>query len=84
MLPLVLARATRSGARRPAQPRVAVLIVALVVVAPWVVRNHVQVGCFAITTDARALWKANNVNTYATLAAGSGSTTSRRSPARRG
>src|SRR5262249_38748822 len=30
----------------------------------------VQVGCFAITTDGRALWKANNVNTYATLAAG--------------
>ena len=27
---------------------------------PWVVRNEVSVGCFTITTDARALWKANN------------------------
>jgi dolichyl-phosphate-mannose-protein mannosyltransferase len=47
-----------------------VLVAAAVVVAPWVIRNDVQVGCFAITTDGRALWKANNVNTYATLAAG--------------
>ena len=39
-------------------------------VAPWAVRNKVQVGCFAITTDARALWKANNANTYDVLAAG--------------
>ena len=37
---------------------------------PWVVRNRVQVGCFAITTDAHALWKANNINTYKTLADG--------------
>jgi len=28
------------------------------------------VGCVAITTDARALWKANNVNTYRTLTHG--------------
>ena len=34
---------------------------------PWVVRNKVSVGCWAVTTDARALWKANNVNTYETL-----------------
>ena len=34
------------------------------------VRNKVQVGCFAITTDARALWKANNENTYDVLARG--------------
>jgi 4-amino-4-deoxy-L-arabinose transferase-like glycosyltransferase len=37
---------------------------------PWAVRNRVQVGCFTLTTDTRALWKANNVNTYETLAAG--------------
>jgi hypothetical protein len=37
---------------------------------PWVVRNKVSVGCWAVTTDARALWKANNVNTYATLSRG--------------
>jgi hypothetical protein len=37
---------------------------------PWVVRNKVEVGCFALTTDGRALWKANNEQTYATVAAG--------------
>jgi len=37
---------------------------------PWVVRNRVSVGCFAITTDARALWKANNAATYGVLARG--------------
>jgi hypothetical protein len=41
--------------------------VAALVVTPWVVRNKVQVGCYAITTDARALWKANNTNTRAVL-----------------
>jgi hypothetical protein len=33
-------------------------------------RNRVSVGCFAITTDSRALWKANNLNTYDVLAGG--------------
>jgi len=41
--------------------------VAALVVAPWVARNKVQVGCYAITTDARALWKANNPNTREVL-----------------
>ena len=41
--------------------------IAALVVAPWVARNKVQVGCYAITTDARALWKANNPNTRAVL-----------------
>jgi Dolichyl-phosphate-mannose-protein mannosyltransferase len=47
----------------------AVLVVgmAAVIVAPWVVRNKVQVGCYAITTDSRALWKANNENTRGVL-----------------
>jgi hypothetical protein len=49
---------------------VALLGAAAVTVAPWVIRNRIEVGCFAITTDAHALWKANNINTYATLAAG--------------
>jgi 4-amino-4-deoxy-L-arabinose transferase-like glycosyltransferase len=40
---------------------------AAVVVAPWVVRNKVEVGCYAITTDSRALWKANNENTREVL-----------------
>jgi 4-amino-4-deoxy-L-arabinose transferase-like glycosyltransferase len=47
-----------------------VLVAAAVVLAPWVIRNRVEVGCFAITTDARALWKANNLGTYAVLARG--------------
>jgi hypothetical protein len=48
----------------------AVLAAAAVIVAPWVVRNRVQVGCFTLTTDARALWKANNLQTYDLLASG--------------
>jgi 4-amino-4-deoxy-L-arabinose transferase-like glycosyltransferase len=49
---------------------VAVLAAAAIAVAPWVIRNRVQVGCFALTTDARALWKANNAQTYDLLAQG--------------
>ena len=48
------------------EPAVA-LAVAAFVVLPWVVRNEANVGCAAITTDARALWKANNANTLETL-----------------
>ncbi len=43
---------------------------AALILAPWVVRNRVSVGCFAVTTDSRALWKANNLNTYDVLARG--------------
>jgi len=43
---------------------------AALLVVPWVARNKASVGCWAVTTDARALWKANNVNTYDTLKAG--------------
>ena len=53
--------------RRALGAAVALLAAAAVVVAPWVVRNEAQVGCFALTTDARALWKANNANTYVVL-----------------
>jgi 4-amino-4-deoxy-L-arabinose transferase-like glycosyltransferase len=48
----------------------ALLAGAALLVIPWVVRNKVSVGCWAVTTDARALWKANNVNTYDTLRGG--------------
>jgi hypothetical protein len=48
----------------------AVIAAAAVIVAPWVVRNRVEVGCLALTTDARALWKANNLQTYELLADG--------------
>jgi 4-amino-4-deoxy-L-arabinose transferase-like glycosyltransferase len=41
--------------------------VAALVVAPWVARNKIEVGCYAITTDSRALWKANNANTREVL-----------------
>ena len=43
---------------------------AAVAVAPWIVRNKVQLGCWAITTDGRALWKANNLQTYGLLTSG--------------
>jgi 4-amino-4-deoxy-L-arabinose transferase-like glycosyltransferase len=49
---------------------VALIAAAAVTVAPWVVRNRVQVGCFALTTDGRALWKANNLQTYGLLTHG--------------
>jgi hypothetical protein len=48
----------------------AVVVVAGLVVTPWVVRNKIEVGCFALTTDGRALWKANNSQTYDLLAQG--------------
>lgn len=47
-----------------------VLACTMLALMPWLVRNKVQVGCWAITTDARALWKANNLNTYHVLANG--------------
>jgi hypothetical protein len=48
----------------------AVIGVCALTLVPWTTRNALQVGCFTLTTDARALWKANNLNTYSTLAAG--------------
>jgi 4-amino-4-deoxy-L-arabinose transferase-like glycosyltransferase len=48
------------------EPAIALAVGALVV-APWVLRNEANVGCVAITTDARALWKANNEHTLETL-----------------
>src|SRR3989440_1211956 len=65
LLPLVVA-AFLAAARRPAVVA-AVLLACAVVVAPWVVRNRVSVGCTTLTTDGRALWKANNPNTLRTL-----------------
>ena len=45
----------------------AVLAGAVLVVTPWMARNEASVGCFVLTTDTRALWKANNENTFETL-----------------
>ena len=72
LLPLVLGISAHgaSAARRTLAALLVVCACAALVLAPWVVRNDVQVGCFAITTDARALWKANNLNTYDVLARG--------------
>jgi 4-amino-4-deoxy-L-arabinose transferase-like glycosyltransferase len=49
---------------------VVVPVCAALVVAPWVVRNELSVGCVALTTDGRAFWKANNERTLETLRAG--------------
>ena len=49
----------------------AVLAACAVVLLPWVIRNRAQVGCFALTTDSRALWEANNSLTLGTLRRGS-------------
>ena len=58
----------RNGvSRRTVLATAALFAATAVAVMPWVVRNKVSVGCWAVTTDARALWKANNVNTYETL-----------------
>jgi 4-amino-4-deoxy-L-arabinose transferase-like glycosyltransferase len=57
-------------ARSTAIVAAVVLAGAAAAVAPWLVRNEVSVGCFALTTDGRALWKANNPQTYDLLANG--------------
>jgi hypothetical protein len=57
-------------ARSTAVVAALVLAGAAVAVAPWVVRNKASVGCWAITTDGRALWKANNTQTYGLLSSG--------------
>jgi hypothetical protein len=61
----------RHGHSRAVAGSLALLVgVFALTLAPWVVRNKVSVGCFAVTTDSRALWKANNANTFATLQRG--------------
>ncbi len=47
-----------------------VAVAAAAVIAPWALRNQVTIGCLTITTDARALWKANNPATFDILARG--------------
>jgi 4-amino-4-deoxy-L-arabinose transferase-like glycosyltransferase len=69
-LPLVVLAYIFARGRRSLLAAGAVLAAAAVVVMPWVIRNRADVGCWAVTTDARALWKANNLNTYATLKSG--------------
>jgi 4-amino-4-deoxy-L-arabinose transferase-like glycosyltransferase len=71
LLPVVLALYLVARLGRRAWAAAAILVVgAAVAVAPWLIRNRVEVGCWALTTDARALWKANNLQTYPVLASG--------------
>ncbi|MFL5919000.1 MAG: ArnT family glycosyltransferase [Gaiellaceae bacterium] len=69
LLPVVLALylLTRTGW---SWAPLALVAAAAVTAIPWVVRNRVEVGCFALTTDGRALWKANNLQTYDLLTHG--------------
>ncbi len=62
-------RTSRGAARWTWGPRSRSRVAALVV-APWVVRNEVERRLRALTTDARALWKANNEHTLETLRGG--------------
>ena len=57
-------------ARETALVATLVLAGAGVAVAPWLVRNKASIGCWALTTDGRALWKANNLQTYGLLSHG--------------
>jgi 4-amino-4-deoxy-L-arabinose transferase-like glycosyltransferase len=68
-VPLVLALFLLSRTRSGAAAATLVAAAALVLV-PWVVRNRIEVGCATLTTDSRALWKANNEQTYDILARG--------------
>ena len=73
LLPIVLALFVAAPLRPRRSALVAMVLVlggAAAVVAPWVVRNDVVIGCPTITTDTRALWKANNPATYEVLADG--------------
>jgi hypothetical protein len=69
LLPVVIAVfvAGRVPSSRTLSAAAIVIAGAALVVAPWVARNKVEVGCYAITTDSRALWKANNPNTRGVL-----------------
>jgi len=57
-------------ARSTAVVAALVLAGAAAAVAPWLGRNKASVGCWALTTDGRALWKANNGQTYHLLKSG--------------
>jgi hypothetical protein len=69
LIPLLCA-AYLAFRRVPWPAVVLVLAGAAVVVTPWLVRNEVNVGCFTLTTDGRAFWKANNDQTYDLLSSG--------------
>ncbi|MFN2627203.1 MAG: glycosyltransferase family 39 protein [Gaiellaceae bacterium] len=72
-LPVVLAAFLlwrRGVGRATVLAAAALLAFAALAVAPWLLRNRVEVGCWALTTDGRALYKANDRFTYSILAHG--------------
>jgi hypothetical protein len=72
-LPLLLAAYVAWRLRTPrlaALATVAVLAGTVVAVTPWVVRNKVELGCLTLLTDSKALWKANNPQTYGLISQG--------------
>jgi 4-amino-4-deoxy-L-arabinose transferase-like glycosyltransferase len=69
LLPLVVAGYLLARHRGIA-PAAVVVVACGIALLPWLVRNQVTVGCFTITTDSRAVWKANNERTYDVLAHG--------------
>jgi 4-amino-4-deoxy-L-arabinose transferase-like glycosyltransferase len=71
VVPLLLGAYLLARLGRRAWAAAAILLVgAVAAVSPWLIRNRVDIGCWALTTDARALWKANNLQTYGVLASG--------------
>ncbi len=56
--------------RRATAVGVLAVAAAAAVLVPWIARNQAVIGCATITTDTRALWKANNPATYDVLAGG--------------
>jgi hypothetical protein len=73
LLPLVLAPYLVWRVRPGFEAVVGALLVvvfATATVTPWALRNESRLDCVTITTDARALWKANNERTYDALAGG--------------
>src|SRR5207248_3409235 len=67
LVPLLLAGFVIACERRAYVPAMLLVVAGAAVLAPWVVRNDVDVGCATLTTDARALWKANNSATLRAL-----------------
>jgi 4-amino-4-deoxy-L-arabinose transferase-like glycosyltransferase len=66
LLPVLVAAYLAWRTRDWLAPTVSVAVCVLALI-PWLVRNDVSVGCLTLTTDSRALWKANNPQTYDVL-----------------
>jgi 4-amino-4-deoxy-L-arabinose transferase-like glycosyltransferase len=69
-LPLILLTWLLARRRLAVGAAVALIAATALTIAPWIVRTQHSVGCWTITTDSRALWKANNPATYDLLSHG--------------